>query len=256
MCTLHLGGINGDVQSDLSTLKFKNGEQLEDFHSRIIRLQQEIILSGETLSNTRLISRYIEALSKSDKIKELIETNMAHLITFLDNNSKLSVYKGVNIHGNYSYLEMIGYPITLTTSGHIYHNFGPSYYIKIDTATIQPVIAGLRVQWNIICKSCGIIGHKAEACIISGPNFLPQSIKRKMNRLNNLHGDETTDPPRECNNQHQADNFKYRTSPPKTSPVVSAIMGIINQHVIGNGNFEVQPSEFPFEYNSDSIPYP
>ena len=36
----HLGGMNGDVQSNLSTLTFKNGEQLEYFHSRILRLQQ------------------------------------------------------------------------------------------------------------------------------------------------------------------------------------------------------------------------
>ena len=42
----HLGGINGDVQSDLATLAFKNGEQLEDFHSRILRLQQVIMLFG------------------------------------------------------------------------------------------------------------------------------------------------------------------------------------------------------------------
>ena len=38
--------MNGDVQSDLATLAFNNGEQLEDFHSRILRLQQEIIISG------------------------------------------------------------------------------------------------------------------------------------------------------------------------------------------------------------------
>ena len=36
VCAPHLGGMNGDVQSDLVTLEFKNGEQLEDFHSRII----------------------------------------------------------------------------------------------------------------------------------------------------------------------------------------------------------------------------
>ena len=32
----NLGGINGYDQSDLSTLKLKNGEQFEYFHSRII----------------------------------------------------------------------------------------------------------------------------------------------------------------------------------------------------------------------------
>ena len=34
------GGANGDVQYDLVTLTFKNGEQLEDYHRIIIRLQQ------------------------------------------------------------------------------------------------------------------------------------------------------------------------------------------------------------------------
>ena len=42
----HIGGMNGDFQSDLDTLALNNGEQLEDFHSRILRLQQEIILFG------------------------------------------------------------------------------------------------------------------------------------------------------------------------------------------------------------------
>ena len=30
----HLGGMNYDVQYDLTTLALENGEQLEDFHSR------------------------------------------------------------------------------------------------------------------------------------------------------------------------------------------------------------------------------
>ena len=36
----HIEGMNGDDQSNLTTLAFKNREQLEDVHSRIIRLQQ------------------------------------------------------------------------------------------------------------------------------------------------------------------------------------------------------------------------
>ena len=43
----HLGFMNDDVQSDLATLDFNNGVQLEGFHGRIIRLQQEILHSGE-----------------------------------------------------------------------------------------------------------------------------------------------------------------------------------------------------------------
>ena len=51
----HLGGMNGDVQSDLATMNFRNGEHLEDFHSRILRLQQEIVLSGEIFFPTKLL---------------------------------------------------------------------------------------------------------------------------------------------------------------------------------------------------------
>ena len=43
--TPDIGGINGDVKSDLTTLADKNREQLEDFHSIILIIQQEIIVS-------------------------------------------------------------------------------------------------------------------------------------------------------------------------------------------------------------------
>ena len=60
----NIGGINGDIQSDISTLAFKNGEQLEDFQIRILRLQQEIMLSGENFSPTRLLLQYMKELTK------------------------------------------------------------------------------------------------------------------------------------------------------------------------------------------------
>ena len=45
-------------------------------------------------------------------------------------------------------------------------------------------------------------------------------------------------------------------SPPKISPVVSAIMGGLNHHAIDNGDVEVHPSEFTVKSNSESIPDP
>ena len=53
--TPNFGGMNGDFQSDITTLVFNGGEQLEDFHSTILILQQEIIFFRETVSPTRLI---------------------------------------------------------------------------------------------------------------------------------------------------------------------------------------------------------
>ena len=65
----HIGGTNGDVRSDLATLAFKNGEQLEDFHSRILKLQQENMLSGEIVSPTRLLLQYMKSLKKGPETK-------------------------------------------------------------------------------------------------------------------------------------------------------------------------------------------
>ena len=49
-------------------------------------------------------------------------------------------------------------------------------------------------------------------------------------------------------------NLKYRTSSPKTTPVLSDIMGRLIHHAIDYGDFEVHPSEYPFKYTSESVP--
>ena len=74
----------------------------------------------------------MKALSKSDKLRYFIAPNMTDLITFLENNGESSVYTGEDIHGIYRYLEMIGAPTTLTTSGQRSHHFSPSYSITND----------------------------------------------------------------------------------------------------------------------------
>ena len=192
----NLVGMNGDVQSDLATLAFKNGEQLEDFHGIILRLQQEIILSGEIFSPTRLLFQYMKALTKSEKVRYFIAPKMKYLITFLDNKGKSDVYIGGYINGIYRYLEMIGAPTTLTTSVQRSHHFVLLSPRNNDAATLQPVIAALRMRQKIVCECCGRIGHIASACIIRGTKFLPPSLRRKMNQFNALHGDKPKEPPR------------------------------------------------------------
>ena len=190
----NLVGMNGDVQSDLATLAFKNGQQLEYFHRRILGLKQEIILSVETLSPTRLLFQYTKSLPKIEKLKYFIAPKMIYIITFLDNNGESAVYTGVNIHGLYHYLQLNLSPNTLTTSVQFSCNFDASSSIKNDTATLQPVIAYIPIRKNIICKFCGRIGQKDDACIIRGPKLSPPSIRRNTKQFNALHGDEPTGP--------------------------------------------------------------
>ena len=75
-----------------------------------------------------------------------------------------------------------------------------------------------------------------------------------MNQFNALHGEETTEPPREWNIQPPADHFRPSSSPPKTSTMVSAIMGRLDHRVIDVGDIEVHPLYFPFESNSEYVP--
>ena len=45
----NIGGVNGDVQSNLATLAFKFGEQLENFIITILIFQQETNIYGELI---------------------------------------------------------------------------------------------------------------------------------------------------------------------------------------------------------------
>ena len=67
-----------------------------------------------------------------------------------------------------------------------------------------------------------------------------------MNQLNTLHGDEPTDPLIYWNIQPLSVQLKSRTSPPNNSPVFLDIKGILNHHVVDNGDVEVYPSDYPF----------
>ena len=118
------------------------------------------MLSGEIVSPNRLIFQYMKVFTKSEKLKEFIASKMSDLITFLDKNGKSDVYDGGVINVIYSFLDMIGAPTTLTTSGHRSHHFGSSSSRKNDATTLHPVIAALRMRHKSICECCGRnLGH-------------------------------------------------------------------------------------------------
>ena len=74
-----------------------------------------------------------------------------------------------------------------------------------------------------------------------------------MNKFNALHGDETKEPPREWNIQPPAAHFKSSSSPSRTNPVVSDIMGKLNHHAIDSSDIT---SDVPVESSYDSVPDP
>ena len=101
------------------------------------------MLSGEIVFPNRILFQYTKALKKSEKLRYFIAPKMTDLITFLDKNGKSAVYTVGDINGICRYLEMIGAPTTLTTSGQSSHHFGPSSHSNNYAATLQPVISAL-----------------------------------------------------------------------------------------------------------------
>ena len=100
-----------------------------------------------------------------------------------------------------------------------------------------------------------MIEHKSDVFIVRFPNLLPPSLRRKMKNstpflvINQLiHQESGTASLKKL-------KFKSWTSPPKTIPVVLAIMGRFNFHAVYGGDVEVHPSESTFESIFDSVPY-
>ena len=74
-----------------------------------------------------------------------------------------------------------------------------------------------------------------------------------MNQFNALHGDKPKEIVKERNIQPPAAHLKSRSSPSRTNPVFSAIMGKLNHHAIDNGDIN---SDVPVESIYESIPDP
>ena len=68
--------------------------------------------------------------SNIDKLKAFIAPKMTYLVALLDNKIKFAVYTGGNIRGICRYIEIIGAPTKLNTSGQISRHFCPLYSIK------------------------------------------------------------------------------------------------------------------------------
>ena len=88
----------------------------------------------------------MKLLSNRDKLKAFIASNVTDLITLLDKNVKLDIYVGLNIHGLYCYLEIIGDTTNLTYSGWRSQLFVKSSSVKNDIEFLHPVISDLRIR--------------------------------------------------------------------------------------------------------------
>ena len=108
----------------------------------------------------------MKSLSNCYKLKLYVAPKITDIINFLDNNGKSAVYMGVNIRVICLYLDIIGDPTTLTTSGQHSHHFVHSSSVNNDTSSIHTVIAALCMIQKSIFHAFPSTGQKADAYII------------------------------------------------------------------------------------------
>ena len=113
------------------------------------------------MSRTIILFQYIKYLTNYDRFKDFIVSKMMYFIKHLDRNGKEGLYSGSDVCDIYRYLYIIRAPNTLTYSGQHYQNFN----IKLNTysGSLYPVISPIRIKQKIICKCCGLSGHKYDS---------------------------------------------------------------------------------------------
>ena len=87
-------------------------------------------------------------------------------------------------------------------------------------------------------------------------NFLVPNLRRKINKFNAHHDEKPKEPPIEWSSQPPAYHLKSTTSPSRTNPLISDIIGELNHHAIDNGDVKIPTSDFPVESNYESVTDP
>ena len=95
--------MDGDDQSNLSTLTSITENNLKIFTLEYSDLNSKLTSLDKLYPLKDFTSSKWMNMSKCDELKAFIALKMTDIITFIDNNGKLAIYKGLNIHVIYSY---------------------------------------------------------------------------------------------------------------------------------------------------------
>ncbi len=60
-----LGGNGDDVLGEITNLRINNDDDIHTFYDRVIQIQEKIEFGTETISETKLLEKYLQAMSKS-----------------------------------------------------------------------------------------------------------------------------------------------------------------------------------------------
>ena len=151
--------------------------ELSDFNRKLCSLEKISLLQDFSSSTQRYCQIVINSNNSLRPRWQISSHSLSYGTPCLENNGKFSVYKGIDIHGNYHYLEMLGAPTQCTTSGQRSHHFSTSYSIKNYIASLHIFIAAPCTRKKIIFEYYEGIGYKADVYIILAQNSSHQVLE-------------------------------------------------------------------------------
>ena len=78
-CNPLLGGVDDDIITGITNLHIRHNEDIHSFFERVMMLQEKLTYSTEIVSKTKLLEKYVEAMSESKVHFHLLQYFIAQL---------------------------------------------------------------------------------------------------------------------------------------------------------------------------------
>ena len=267
------GGPKIKLTDELGKLNINNGEMLQEFHTRALLIQSNIIFSKITVSKTLFFETYLDNL-KQTQLFHLLQVQIRKFNTHRRLHGDNTLYPD-SISDVYQELLDSGIPSTTplnSSSPHLAKPpsnpfFNPSANATSTSLCIptnstadslhNPEANATFRKSNLPCECCGL-RHSggAENCGFRSIWFLTPSVRQRVERYNLLHGDKPKIPKKD-RIVPQKPTFLPTKNPAANATIASIPSPIIQNHSFSSPSEDIvpinhQPSPSPNQIDADA----
>ena len=110
-----LGGKGEDVIMEITTLRINQNDDIHSFYERVVDLQEKLEYSTEVISKTKLLDKYLQAMSKSMPHHHLLQYFIVDLNMHIAHQGHNKYHPTMTIHTIYQHLLSTNAPINFQT---------------------------------------------------------------------------------------------------------------------------------------------
>ena len=105
-----LGGKGDDVIAEITTLRINHDEDIHKFYERIITIQEKLEYSTEIISKTKLVEKYLQAMTKSPVHHHLLQYFIINLNLHIAQRGHNQEHPIITIYTIYQHLNITNAP--------------------------------------------------------------------------------------------------------------------------------------------------